>query len=206
MPDPSPATAGAQTSSRGGVRSSSSGPLDDDLADLENGGQVRVVRNVAHNLLRVRPERRLESLGGRAEDVTHADVGRGCAGRAAGQPFVHGVIQTCLAETLLDQGHVLVAVVFVIESGTRGVRVHHADLDHHRPPASSVCRPTALRVTARPRHYSRYTKRTSEQRQSSRAHRCRGDVITSRATMAPAVSLLRALLPPARSITPSSTN
>src|SRR5262245_6694580 len=93
---------------RKGLRHAS-GPLDDDLADLEDRGQVGVVRNVAHNLLRVRPEGRLESLDGRAEDVAHADIGRGCAGCAAGQPLVHGVVQTCRAEALLDQGHVLVA-------------------------------------------------------------------------------------------------
>src|SRR5262245_36264152 len=47
---------------------------------------------------------------------------------AAGQPPVHGVVQTRLAKARLDQGHVLVAVVPVIEAGSWGVRVDLSEL------------------------------------------------------------------------------
>src|SRR4029453_2320418 len=115
-------------------RSSLSGSLYHHFAYLNDGGQVGVVRNVGHDLFRVRPEARLKRLDGITEDVAHANVGRRGAGCAAGEPFVDGVVETSVSQALLHQWHMLVTVVLVVETGSRRVRVHHADLDHHRPP------------------------------------------------------------------------
>src|SRR6267142_1724915 len=115
-----------------------SGSLYHHFAYLNDGGQVGVVRNVGHDLFCVRPEARLKRLDGITEDVAHANVGRRDAGCAAGNPFVDGVVQTCITQAFLYQWHMHVAVVLVVEAGSRGVRVHHADLDHHCPPSGGM--------------------------------------------------------------------
>ena len=69
-----------------------SSTLYDHLAYLNYGGQIGVVRNVGHDLFRVRPETRLKRLDRITEDVTHADVGRRSAGCAAGKSLVDGVV------------------------------------------------------------------------------------------------------------------
>ena len=54
----------------------------DDFADLNHRRQIRVVGNVSHDLLGMRPKAVLEGLDGVAVDVTHSDKGRGSAGRS----------------------------------------------------------------------------------------------------------------------------
>src|SRR5687768_11682273 len=61
---------------------------DHDFADLYDGRQVGVVRNVRHDLLGVRAESALESFDRIAVDVAHAHVGRRLAGSTASQSFV----------------------------------------------------------------------------------------------------------------------
>src|SRR5215813_1496385 len=123
--------------------SSLSGSLHHHFAYLNDGGQVGVVRNVGHDLFRVRPEGRLKRLDGSTEDVAHAHVGRRGAGCAPGKPFVDGVVKTCPTQAFLDQWHMLVAVVLMVETGSRGVRVHHADLDHHDSPSGEMAAPAS---------------------------------------------------------------
>src|SRR5262245_51139626 len=101
-------------------RSSWSGSLHHHFAYLKYGGQVGVVRNVGHDLLCVRPEGCLKRLDGITEDVAHANVGRRGTGCAAGKPFVNGVVKTRVTQALLYQRHMLVAVVLVVEAGSRG--------------------------------------------------------------------------------------
>ena len=67
---------GCCVSYRAGARSPA-GSADDDFADLDDGSQIGVVRNVCHDLIRMRTESCLEGLDGIAENVAHADVGRG---------------------------------------------------------------------------------------------------------------------------------
>src|SRR5215470_1774633 len=123
--------------------SSLSGSLHHHFAYLNDGSQVGVLRNVGHDLFRVRPEGRLKRLDGIAEDVAHAHVGRRGAGCTAGQPFVDGVVKTCPTHAFLYQWHMLVAVVLMVEAGSRSVRVHHADLDHLGPPSGGWPKPQA---------------------------------------------------------------
>jgi hypothetical protein len=58
------------------------------LTDPDHWRYVRAVRDVGHDFLCVRSEARLEALDGIAEDLAHADVGRGRARSAAGQTLV----------------------------------------------------------------------------------------------------------------------
>src|SRR5208283_4288223 len=46
------------------------------LADLNHRIKIGVIRNVAHDLLRVRSKAALKGVDGIAVDMTHADVGR----------------------------------------------------------------------------------------------------------------------------------
>src|SRR6185369_12964534 len=63
-------------------------------------------------------------------NVAHANVGRRRAGRSTCESLVDGVVPASIAHSGLEKGHVLVAVVVMIESGPRLVRIHHAHLDH----------------------------------------------------------------------------
>src|SRR5712692_6460108 len=101
---------------------------DHHLADLHHRTQVGVVRNVAHDLLGVRAETLLEGFDRVGIDVAHADVGGQRAGCTARQALVDGVELAPIAQPRLDQRHVLVTVVLVIESRARSVGIHHDDL------------------------------------------------------------------------------
>src|SRR6188472_4219951 len=70
---------------------STSRSADDDFADLHDRRYVRVVLDVAHDLLGVRSEGGLVRLDRVAEDVAHADIGRRCAGSAAAEALVDRV-------------------------------------------------------------------------------------------------------------------
>src|SRR5438067_1594023 len=100
------------------------------FADLNHGRKIRVVRNVAHDFLRMRSEAILKCLDGIAKNVAHADVGGRSTWSTACQPFVHRVMFAAFAHSGLHQGHVLIAIVLMVESSSRSVRVHHSDLDH----------------------------------------------------------------------------
>src|SRR3954452_3358422 len=65
---------------------------DHHLADLNHRGLVGVVRYVGHDLFRMRPETRLKTLHGIAEDMAHAHVSCRGAGRATGEALVNGVV------------------------------------------------------------------------------------------------------------------
>src|SRR6185312_2524668 len=103
---------------------------DDDFADLDDGREVGVLRDVRQDFVGVRPEARLKSLDRIAEDMTHRDVGRRRARRVARHAFVDGVVPALVAHPALHQWHVPIAVVGMVEPGAGLVRVHHADFDH----------------------------------------------------------------------------
>src|SRR5262249_20787413 len=108
--------------------------LDDHLADLKHGTHVGVVRKVASDLLRVGRKALLKRFDRVAEDVTHRHVRRGSSWRPAGQSLVDRVVLAAAAHARLQQRHVLVTVVLVVESGPGRIGVHHAHFDHLRPP------------------------------------------------------------------------
>src|SRR5207249_610965 len=105
--------------------------LPDDLADLDLRLDVRVVRDVAHDLLAVLAHPLLE-VGDPVEvDVRDGDVGRRRAGRAARDALVRlGPHEAELAETLADQRQVLPDEVVVVELLALAGRVQDRDADH----------------------------------------------------------------------------
>src|SRR5882724_5231865 len=92
----------------------------------------------------MRAKARLEGLNRVAEDVTHPDIGRGRARRAPRNALVHGVGLARIAQPRLQQRHVLVAVIFVIEARARRVRIHNAYLDHGGLPVSAGWSPALI--------------------------------------------------------------
>src|SRR4029079_18545429 len=77
---------------------------DDDFADLHDRRDVGVVLDVAHDLLGVRSEGGLVRLDRVAEDVTHADIGRGRAGSAAAETLVARIGLARIAHAGLEEG------------------------------------------------------------------------------------------------------
>src|ERR1017187_7579524 len=74
----------------------------DDFADLNHRRLVGVVRNISHDLFRVRSEACLERRHGIAENVAHADVGRRGARSTARKALVDGVVLAAIAHPALD--------------------------------------------------------------------------------------------------------
>src|SRR5690606_30925226 len=74
-----------------------------------------------------------------AEDMTHPDIRRRCAGRAASQSFVDRVVLAVVAHLAFNQRHMLVAIVVVIEAHAVGEWIRHADLYHLLSPPCPVC-------------------------------------------------------------------
>src|SRR2546427_260857 len=105
--------------------------LPDDLADLDLRLDVRVIRDVAHDLLAVLAHPLLE-VGDPVEvDVRDGDVGRRRAGRAARDALVRlGPHEAELAEALADQRQVLPDEVVVVELLALAGRVQDRDADH----------------------------------------------------------------------------
>src|SRR5262249_26327818 len=103
---------------------------DHDIADLDDWRKIRVVRNISHDLLGMWAKAGLERLDRVTEDVTHGDIGRGRARGAAGNTFVDRVELAGIAQARLDQRHVLVFVIGMVEPGAWRVRIHDTDLDH----------------------------------------------------------------------------
>ena len=77
----------------------------------------------------------LEGIKRVDEDMAHADIGRGRAGGTSRNALVHRVRLAGLAEALLHQRHVLVAIIGVVETRPFLVRIHDADLEHGVLPA-----------------------------------------------------------------------
>src|SRR5689334_6605669 len=96
----------------------------DHSTDLDDRSLVGVVRDVAHDFLRVWPEAGLKRLDRVAEDVAHADVCGRCTGRAAGEALVDRVVLAGITQPSLDERHVLVPVIFVIEARSGRVGIH----------------------------------------------------------------------------------
>src|SRR4029079_16060408 len=103
---------------------------DDDFADLHDRRDVGVVLDVAHDLLGVRSEGGLVRLDRVAEDVTHADIGRGRAGSAAAETLVDRIGLARIAHAGLQEWQVLFLVILLVEAGPWRVRIHYAYLDH----------------------------------------------------------------------------
>jgi hypothetical protein len=72
----------------------------------------------------------LEHLDRVEQHRAFCDVDRWGAGRAAREALVDGEAPQDVADLRLDQRHVLIAVVRVVESRAVLVRVHHVYLDH----------------------------------------------------------------------------
>src|SRR4051812_17224421 len=140
---------------------------DNDLAYLNDRGEIGVVGDVGHDLFCVRAKAGLKAFHRVTEDMAHAHVGSRTAGLATGEAFVDGVIQAGIAHTRLYQRHVLVAIVRVVESCSCSVRVHHADLDHERPPL----RVSAQHRSATVREQVRLSSRCLERSRSYRSSR-----------------------------------
>src|SRR5881409_2148701 len=115
---------------------------------------VRVVRDVGHDLLAVGAHPLLE-VGDRVEvEVAGGDVGRRRAGCAARDSLVHlGPDQAEGLEALGRELHVLVPVVVHIELLALTGGVQDADADHRNPPRreSRVSRSAVYYGTARSR-------------------------------------------------------
>src|SRR3954454_10898455 len=103
---------------------------DDDFADLDDRGLVGIVRDVGHDLLGMRAKAGLEGLDRVAEDVTHSDIGGGCAGYATGHALVDRVGLARITHAGLYERHMLVAIVVVVEASPRCIGIHNAYLDH----------------------------------------------------------------------------
>src|SRR6516162_4421994 len=114
----------------------------DYLADLNHRRKIGVLGDVSQDLLRVRPEAGLERFHRFTENVAHRDIRRRSTRGATRQPLVDGVVPTVVGHARLHQRHVLIAVVIVVESSPRLMRVHHAHFDHVPPPGAilSACR------------------------------------------------------------------
>src|SRR5690606_1334527 len=78
----------------------------------------------------MRTETALECFHGVAVDVAHADVGGGLTRSAARQALVNRAELAGIAHSLLDERHVLVLVVRMVELRVGLVFVHHTYLDH----------------------------------------------------------------------------
>src|SRR5690349_12834687 len=102
----------------------------DDFTDLDDRRLVGVVRDIRHDLLGVRPEAGLEGFDRVAEDMTHSDIGGGCAGCAAGHALVDRVGLAGIAHARFHQRHMLVAVVLMVEACPGRIGIHYAYLDH----------------------------------------------------------------------------
>src|SRR5262245_9827135 len=112
-----------------------SGLADDHLADLHDRRQIRVVRNVGHDLARVRTEAGLEGFHRVAEDMAHGNVGGRLAWTPATQSLVYRVELAAIPHPGLHERHVFVAVVRMVEPSAWLVRIHHAYLDHELSPS-----------------------------------------------------------------------
>src|SRR4029450_4550880 len=77
----------------------------------------------------------VECLQGWAEMLQHDHVAAGRPGLPARQTLVDGVVLAGVAHAGLHQRHMLVAIVIVIESSPRRVRIHDAHFDHGGSPA-----------------------------------------------------------------------
>src|ERR1700751_146842 len=110
----------------------------DDFAYLHDWGEIGVVDYVSQDLFRVGAEAGLKPFHRVAKDVAHADVRSWTTRLAASEAFVHRVVQAGIAHARLHQWHVFVAVVRMIEPGSRSVRVHHADLHHAMSPVCVI--------------------------------------------------------------------
>ena len=103
---------------------------DDNIADLNNRGQIRVIGNIRHDCLRVRAECRLKCLYGIEVEVAHCDVSSRCTGRSAGKSSIDRVVCAGGAKFVLAHRHVLLFVLAVVETRSGRVWVHHPDFYH----------------------------------------------------------------------------
>jgi len=101
-----------------------------DAADLNRRLDVRVIRNIAHNLRRVRGERLLKVSDRMEEEVSQGKIRGRRARRHPTDSFIHFNLDQRGAEKLLDQGNVFCAVVRHIEMRILLLGIHHAHFNH----------------------------------------------------------------------------
>src|SRR5437867_9685716 len=107
------------------------GSADDDLADLDLGGDIRVIGDVAHDLLAVGADAVLELGRGIEVEVAGGHEGSRGAGPAPGEAFIDLVAQHAVAlEPIHDHGQMLLSVVGVIEPLAGRVRIENRDAHH----------------------------------------------------------------------------
>src|SRR6266511_462896 len=111
------------------------GSADDDLADLDLGGDIRVIGDVAHDLLAVGADAVLELGRGIEVEVSGGHEGSRGAGPAPGEALVDLVAQHAVAlEPIHDHGQMLLSVVGVIEPLAGRVRIENRDAHHDQAP------------------------------------------------------------------------
>src|SRR5574341_1043169 len=115
-------------------------PSAHDLADLDLWRDVGEVGHVGEQLLAVRLHRRLKGVDRLEIEVTDARERGGRARRAGGEPLVHlPADEAEAAEALLDERHVLLQVVVVVELLPLAGRVQHGNADHREPSMGRRC-------------------------------------------------------------------
>src|SRR6266702_3116778 len=143
--------------------------LDDYFANLDHRRKIGVIRYVGHDLVCMRAEASLEGFYRVTEDVAHADISCRCARGATRKTLVDGVILAGLAHARLDQRHMLVAVVLMVETVARRIGVHHTHFDHALPPGGSL---RARRATRSSHHkYAPMQQPQAESRAGTRPPR-----------------------------------
>src|SRR4029077_10078732 len=99
-----------------------------DFTDLNDRSLVSVVRDVRHNLLRVRSKTGLKGFDRVAEDVAHSNVCRRSIRRSTSEPLVDRVVLAGIAQPGLDGRWLSLPIVFVVEARPGRVGVHNAHL------------------------------------------------------------------------------
>ena len=89
-----------------------------------------VVRDVAKNVLRVRPEGRLKGVTRVEIEMTHGHIGRRGSRRTAGNALFDRHALAGRSQLLFDHGHVLGEIVGHVELAACRIGIEHAHLDH----------------------------------------------------------------------------
>src|SRR2546428_12652670 len=111
------------------------GSSEDDLADLYLRGDIRVIGDVAHDLLAVGADAVLELGRGIEVEVAGGHEGSRGAGPTPGEALVDLVAQHAVAlEPVHDQGKMLLSVVGVVEPLAGRVRIENRDAHHDQAP------------------------------------------------------------------------
>src|SRR6266566_37184 len=103
------------------------------FADLDDGLDVRVIGNIAHDFLRVRPKSGLKRFHRIELQLSDRQIGSGRAGRRAGDSMLYGDALERWSQQPAYQRDMCVAVVADVKIAARGVRIHDGDFDHGLP-------------------------------------------------------------------------